>query len=294
MNIKQINSAHYLKKTNVITIKQALTDANQKLINSDTAQLDSELLLCHILNQPRSYLFTWPEQELNKEEYKKFENLIKRRIQGEPIAYITGNKEFWSLQLSINSDVLIPRPETELIIEICKHNFSNDQLSAADLGTGSGAIALALAKEFSNWEILATDISNKAIMIANKNREHNKIKNVTVLQSDWCQNLPHQNFDIIVSNPPYIAKCDPHLQQGDVQYEPRTALIAGDDGLEAFNKIAAQVKQYLKPKGWILLEHGFQQGREIRNLLDQYGYSNILTYRDMAGHERVTCGQIFY
>lgn len=255
-----------------------------------TPRLDAELLLAHLLKKERSYLHSHNDQELNSETIDSFLNFERQRLSGKPIAYILKHQEFWSLDLAINEHVLIPRPETELLIELAlKFLPANERLQIADLGTGSGAIALALAKERPNWFITATDISNEALSIAKKNAHAHNLKNIQFILSDWCLNLTPYKFDAIISNPPYIDANDPHLQ-GSIKFEPNLALVAKNHGLEALTTIIAQAKNQLKFNGLLILEHGFEQGNSVKNLLITNGYGNISQHQDLAGLDRAVCG----
>ena len=224
-------------KTN--SIKQTLTTAITKLAQLDCAQLESDILLAHCLNKPRSFLHAWPETLISKTESEHFDALIQRRIEGEPIAYIIGQQEFWSLPFTVNQDTLTPRPETELLVETALNLFQNTCL-AIDLGTGSGCIALALAHEHPLWDIYACDQSVAALQIAQTNASNLNIDSVKFLESNWFEKIPEHNFDLIISNPPYIASNDPHLEIGGLRFEPRNALVSGDDG---FNDIRMLIKQ---------------------------------------------------
>jgi release factor glutamine methyltransferase len=281
------------------------------LSNSTTAHLDIELLLSAVLQRPRSFLFSHSELKLTPNQEKRFQILYKKRLRGEPIAYILGKKEFWSLELTVNEKVLIPRPETELLVEIILqldfsetnipisnkvYNFdetrSNAKINIAELGTGSGAIALALAKERPCWNITATDISKDALKIAHYNATKLQIQNIDFCYSNWCDALPNKKFAIIVSNPPYIAKNDPHLQQGDVKFEPKLALEAGD-GLDAIKKIIVQAKSKLKVGGLLALEHGYDQSGDVHRLLYQNDYREITSYKDLANIGRIVIAKYF-
>jgi release factor glutamine methyltransferase len=253
-------------------------------------QTGIEILLAHVLKKTRTYLHTYPDYEINQQEINTFQQLLKRHIEGEPIAYILGHKAFWNLELIVTPDTLIPRPETELIIELILEKLpTNEEIIIADLGTGSGAIALALAKERPHWQLHATDQSVTALKIAQQNAEHLQISNVKFYQGNWCKALPSQKYHAIVSNPPYIAENDTHLNQAGMAFEPQTALVSGRDGLDAIRQIISQAPDYLLPKGLLVLEHGFDQAEAVRTLMQQFGYQQITSHRDLAGHERVVC-----
>lgn len=273
------------------SIAALLHRATELALISDTAKLDTELLLAFCLNKERTYLRTWPEKKLTEHQLAKFESLFKRRLQGEPVAYLMGEKGFWDLQLKVNKYTLIPRPETELIIETCLEVFpNNDALKVLDLGTGTGAIALALAKEKSQWQLLAVDKVYEAIDLAKDNQQLNKINNVDFLQSHWFEKITPQAFDIIVSNPPYIDQNDPHLSQGDVRFEPRSALVAENNGLKDIADIIQQAPLFLNDHGLLMFEHGFQQAEVVQALFAKHGFIEIKTLPDLAGLDRVTFG----
>ena len=262
--------------------------------HSDIDRIDVELLLCHVLKCQRVFLLSHSEKILSSEEQNQFSNLISRRKQGEPIAYILGKKAFWNLELIVTPDVLIPRPETELIVEWVLEKFKDKkELVLADLGTGSGAIALSLAKAKPNWKIIATDASEKALSVAKGNAENLKLNNVKFYLGNWCEALPQEKFDVIVSNPPYIEKDDEHLIRGDLRFEPKSALIADDDGFADLKAIVKQARIYLKDSGCLVLEHGYEQAQILREYLNGLGYQNIQTLRDVANHERVTLGNFY-
>jgi release factor glutamine methyltransferase len=273
----------------VISIKAALLKAY--LPNSDTPRLDAEVLLYHVLGVTRSHLFAWPEKILTTRQYEQFCTLLARRAQGEPIAYLIGHKEFWSLDLQITENTLIPRPETELLVELALERLS-PKSQIIDLGTGSGAIALAIAQECQQCSVLATDYSLAALIIAQHNAKKLGLHQVKFLISNWCAAFGNIKATIIVSNPPYIEISDPHLNQGDVLYEPRTALVAGKDGLTDIRQIIAQAKNYLIKNGWLLLEHGYNQTETVQALFKQYEYETVMTYQDLAGLPRVTLGRV--
>lgn len=259
---------------------------------SESPRLDAEVLLGFVLNQSRTYLYTWPEKTLSEQEYAVFGQYLSRRQRGEPIAYITGEKEFWSLALKVNSSVLIPRPETELLIETALALLPVEEQTVIDLGTGSGAIALALASERRDWQIYAVEKSTPAITLARENGLCHQLEQVQWIQSEWLTAFnPQPGFDLVLSNPPYIDSDDPHLQQGDVRFEPTTALVAPDQGLLDIQVIASQAMSRLNQNGWLIVEHGYQQGDAVRKIFTELGYCHVTTFKDLAGQERVTQGQ---
>lgn len=253
---------------------------------SDTPHLDAEVLLMHLTGLARSALFSHSEQALTPEQTAQLTRLAQERQQGKPMAYITGHKEFWTLDLTVTPEVLIPRPETECLIEWIVDHYPNqhEKRAVADLGVGSGAIALALAKERPHWMIDATDHSQQALAVAKENGEKYAIANVNFWQGSWCQALPNTAYDIIVSNPPYIADSDKHLAQ--LQYEPKTALIAGEEGLDAIKIIIREAIHYLKKDGLLGFEHGYDQSEAIFKLLAENGYDDIQDHDDLAGLPR--------
>lgn len=270
-----------------------MTDTIQQLLREASSTLDRvdvEVLLTHILNKPRSYLHAWPEYTLTATELKQFTDALNRRLSGEPVAYITGKQEFWSLPFTVNQHTLIPRPETELLVETALSLFDTN-CSMIDLGTGSGCIALALASEQPLWRILACDRSNEALSTARFNAKQLNINSVTFVQSNWLDNIDQAEFDLVLSNPPYIANNDPHLQQGDLRFEPESALISGQDGLNDIRMIAQQAYNRLTQGGWLLLEIGYDQAEAVKTLLSDTGYSSINFQRDLAGIQRVCMAQ---
>jgi release factor glutamine methyltransferase len=261
------------------------------LASATASRIDVELLLAFALNQTRCFLYAHSEYELTAEQEKIFNALLSRRMSGEPIAYILGKKEFWSLELTVNKNVLIPRPETEILVEVALDNLDHHAVAAiADMGTGSGAIALALAAASPKWTIVATDISSAALNLACYNAKQLQLNNIDFYCGDWCAALPNKKFDLIVSNPPYIAQNDPHLQQGDVRFEPKIALEAGD-GLIELKKIITQAKEYLTIGGLLMLEHGHDQSEQVQKLLRQNEYQAITPYQDLAGISRVVVAE---
>ncbi|WP_455376135.1 peptide chain release factor N(5)-glutamine methyltransferase [Kaarinaea lacus] len=278
--------------TNLI-IKDCLEEARQQLHSQgDIAKLESEVLLAFVLNKPRSYLYTWPEQVLNSTQLEHFRELVKRRIDGEPIAYITGVKEFWGLPLKVTPDTLIPRPETERLVEIVLQLIpENTPFRVADLGTGSGAIALAIASERPNISIEATDVSDAALAVATENQSALQISNVQFRSGRWLEAFSDASFNIIISNPPYVAEGDPHLQQGDLRFEPQQALSSGVDGLTDIREIIQSARDHLIDGAYLLLEHGFDQADAVIDLFEKSGYSEVRCFRDYAERERATIGR---
>lgn len=276
------------------TIAECLQQAAQ-LHESDSARLDVELLLAHVLQASRTYLYTWPEKTLTEQEARHFAQLFARRLRGEPVAHILGQREFWSLPLWVNASTLIPRPDTELLVETALDLFAADThqqpRNLLDLGTGTGAIALALASEKKHWQCLGVDKFPEAVALAEKNRLHLRLMNARFVQSDWFSALGPTEFDVIVSNPPYIDPQDPHLHQGDLRFEPQSALVADNHGLADLQQIIAQAPDWLRPGGWLLLEHGYNQAQAARNLLAAANFISINSRRDLAGHERVSYAQ---
>lgn len=252
--------------------------------------LDADLLLAFVLGKSRTWLFTWPERELSDDQQRQFGDLIRRRLNGEPVAHMLGTREFWSLPLKVNPSTLIPRPDTETLVEAILNRFDKPSLRVADMGTGTGAIALALASERPGWSISAFDVQPDAVALAQENA-HQLGLPVTVGQSHWCDALADHSLDLLVSNPPYIAADDVHLQQGDVRFEPLTALVAAEDGLADIRILIEQGRRVLAPDGWLFLEHGWTQGEAVRKCFENQGYGSIATVQDMGSQDRVTFGQ---
>lgn len=273
------------------TIRELLNRSSE-FVASETPALDCELLLCHCLGKDRTYIYTWPEREIDSAIENTFHELVERRASGEPIAYLIGQREFWSLPLRVNNSTLIPRPDTERLIEVALALPLQKNAHVLDLGTGTGAIALALANENPCWQVLGVDVTEEAVQLAQENTRDLKINNAQFLQSNWFENIPAQRFDLIVSNPPYIAENDPHLTQGDVRFEPRRALVAAHNGLAAITEIANAAPNYLRADGWLLFEHGYEQAPAVRTLLSQLSYHDISTWNDFGGNERVTAGRV--
>ena len=278
--------------TSTPTIREALEQASAKLHHaSESPRLDAELLLSHRLGRTRTELRTWPEHSLSIEQHTQFLKLVDRRLAGEPIAYLIGTRDFWDMKLRVSPDTLIPRPETETLVEQALAIIPADaQWQIADLGTGSGAIALAIARERPSCEIVATDISPAALAIARDNAAHLQVENIRFVQGRWLEPLAGKHFEMIVSNPPYVHPEDPHLQQGDLRFEPPSALASGPDGLSDIRSIATQARAHLRPPGWLLLEHGFDQGDTVPAILKELGYQQIRTLQDLAENDRVSLG----
>jgi release factor glutamine methyltransferase len=273
-------------------IKSALTLAVDTLASiSDSALLDAEVLLCLALNQPRPHLRAWPDKPLQPEQLAAFLALLAQRQQGIPIAYITGNREFWSRDFLVSPDVLIPRPDTELLIELSLKLIAADEpAKIIDLGTGSGIIAIILAAERPQAQLSATDFSVAALRIAQLNADKHHISNIEFYQSNWFDNVPNTKFKLIISNPPYIAEDDIHLQQGDVRFEPQTALSAPKQGLADIRIIAEAGRHYLELGGHLLIEHGYNQQQQVQALFKDLHYDKVQTYTDLSGQPRVTYG----
>ena len=278
--------------TTITKINHVVEEAIKQLeAVSDSAHLDVELLLCSVINKDRIFLRAWPEHELNQQQLSSFQQLFKQRLQGKPIAHILGERGFWSLNLKVTTDTLIPRPDTERLVELALDIIPDDaQWKILDLGTGTGAIALSLAKEKSTCFITATDQSIAALDVAKQNAEDNKISNIKFIQSDWFTNLDNQQFDMIVSNPPYIKETDPHLQQGDVRFEPLSALTSGEDGLNDIRTIIKNSQQHLAEKGVLLIEHGYDQADAVCHLLSTESFTQVSNFKDDNGNPRVSIG----
>ena len=274
------------------TLRELLDNAARRLVEiSDTPRLDAEILLAAALARPRSYLHAWPERTLEPAQIDRFIGWLERRLKGEPVAYLLGRREFWSLQLEVTPDTLIPRPETELLVELALERLpANRPVAAADLGTGSGAIALALAVERPLARIVATDRSPAALAVARRNARRLNIACVEFREGDWCAPLGDERFDLIAANPPYVAATDPRWRQGELRFEPAAALASGADGLDALRTIIAQAPNHLQPGGWLLLEHGYDQGEAVPALLRERGFDAVSDHRDAAGVSRTSSG----
>ncbi|MBS0286240.1 MAG: peptide chain release factor N(5)-glutamine methyltransferase [Proteobacteria bacterium] len=273
------------------TIGELLKWASDALKQSqDVPQLEAQVLLAHVLDCSRSALYAWPEKEVSNTDTETFQSLIQRRLQHEPIAYLTGHKEFWSLDFEVTKDTLIPRADTELLIKVVMQTLDDNPHTVIDLGTGCGAIACTLAHLKPKWQVVGLDISKQAIQVAQKNAQKLNISNVEFLVSNWFESLPPKQYDAIVGNPPYIRGNDVHLIHGDLPFEPTIALTPGNTGFEAYEIILNACKPYLKDKGLVAFEHGFDQGAHLSELLAQAGFGDIETFQDLAGKDRVTIG----
>jgi len=273
------------------TIAELLEWGKEVLIKHDVPQLEAQVLLAYVLGCDRAYLYAWPENEVSEENIKQYQEIIRRREQHEPIAYLVGNKEFWSLAFKVSKDTLIPRADTELLVQTVLDNLPQTMQSVVDVGTGCGIIACTLAHQRPNWQVYGVDISAQALEIARINAHDLHISNVEFIESNWLQNLKGKSFDAIIGNPPYIREGDVHLIHGDLLYEPKIALTPGPTGLEAFQIILSQCPFYLKPNGLIAFEHGFDQADKVAELLTRAGFDNIKTFQDFSGNQRVTIGR---
>lgn len=274
----------------MIEIRRALTDAMQRLSPlTPDARADTETLLSHVLGKNRAYLYAHPEKTLSASHAAAFEQLVLARIKGMPVAYLLGYRDFWSLSLKVTPDTLIPRHETERLVELALELLPEQTPKRIlDLGTGSGAIALALAIERPHWEIDAVDYSLDALAVAQDNAKTHHIHNVRFIHSNWFAALGNTRYHAILANPPYIHPNDPHLKQGDLRFEPQSALVSGQDGLADLQYIILHSKEYLLPEGLLLLEHGFEQKNQINAILNGLNYKNIHCWQDFLGQDRVS------
>lgn len=280
--------------TSELNLAEALREAVDKLTAySDSARIDAEMLLCECAGINRTQLYTHPEAQLPTPAYERLCTLVKKRQQGQPIAYLLGYKDFWSFRLKVSDDTLIPRPETELLVELVLSLLAEkSDAKILDLGTGSGAIALALATERPKWQLTASDLSEGALTIAQSNANMLSISNIQFLHSNWFSDIPKLRYDLIVSNPPYIAEDDTHLLAGDVRFEPRSALVSTAQGLQDIQHIIDTSPHFLKPQGHLLLEHGYQQSQSVIALMKAKGFSQLTDFKDINGLNRVAAGII--
>ena len=275
--------------TDTMNIQQTLQHASQQLTGTtDSPQLDAQILLAHALQKTRAHLFAWPEQNVDDAAQKNFQHLLAQRIKGHPIAHLIAQREFWSLNLNVTADTLIPRPETELLVEHILQLLPATPQRVADLGTGSGAIALALASERPLWQITATDQSTAALDVARNNAKKFKLKNIKFIAGDWFTPLSKQHYNAIISNPPYIADNDAHLTQGDLRFEPVSALSSGADGLEDIRHITQHAMDYLLPDGLLMIEHGYDQMLQMKILFEKNDFINITQLFDLNNNPRAT------
>ncbi|ANI82761.1 peptide chain release factor N(5)-glutamine methyltransferase [Kosakonia oryzae] len=271
--------------------QQWLRAAISQLQTSESPRRDAEILLGFVTGKTRTFILAFGETRLTAEQQQQLDALLARRALGEPVAHLVGEREFWSLPLFVSPATLIPRPDTECLVEQALNRLPASPCRILDLGTGTGAIALALASERPDCHVTAVDVVAEAVALAQRNAEHLAITNVEILQSRWFSALAGQQFAMIVSNPPYIDEQDPHLAQGDVRFEPLSALVAADHGLADLQTIICDARRFLLPGGWLLLEHGWQQGAAVRSLFSQYGWQEVETCRDYGGNERLTLGK---
>jgi release factor glutamine methyltransferase len=274
------------------TLREDVRKLNSILVfDLATSRIEVQCLLQHVLGVQRVYLLAHPEQMLSEAQQVAFDALLQRRLRGEPIAHLLGEREFFGLSLKVTPATLIPRPDTELIVELALNRIPQAQpCRVLDMGTGSGAVALAIAKHKPNAEVVAVDVSQEALVVAIENAQRLEIPNASFIRSDWFSALDGQRFELIVSNPPYIASGDTHLSQGDLRFEPLSALASGADGLDDIRRIISAAPQYLTSNGWLLLEHGYDQAALVRDLLTQRGFVEVFSEKDLAGIERVTGG----
>ncbi|MDH5553092.1 MAG: peptide chain release factor N(5)-glutamine methyltransferase [Nitrosomonas sp.] len=271
-----------------VSIEQALLASSQKI-----EPVDARMLLQHVLNMPQAYLHTHPEQTITSSQSQSFEQLVARRVTGEPIAYLVGAREFYDLTFKVSPAVLIPRPETELLVDLALERVPNDQhCRVLDLGTGSGAIAITIAKHRPLTTVIAVDVSVDAVAIASTNAKEIGVTNLKVIHGSWFDVMQGVQFDLIVSNPPYVAEDDPHLKQGDLRFEPPLALMAKGNGLACLQTISAAAPAHLNAGGWLLMEHGYDQAAACIKLLQQAGFKSTFSAPDLAGIMRVSGGQI--
>ncbi|MFT7234575.1 MAG: release factor glutamine methyltransferase [Methylophagaceae bacterium] len=273
-----------------MNIGEAIRLGRKSLLQSSSPAIDCQFLLCHLLQCNEAYLHSWPDKKLTDEQHQTYCDYLEKRVNGHPVAHILGQRGFWTLDLKVSSDTLIPRPDTEVLVSAALDRISSGML-IADLGTGSGAIALALASERVDVNIIAADYSASALLVAKQNVENYQLDHIALWQGDWLSAVMGCSLDMIVSNPPYIESNDIHIQQGDVRFEPLEALIAGHDGLDDIRVIAEQAQRCLKPNSWLLVEHGYQQAKAVRDIFLLFGLVKIETIRDYGGNDRVTVGK---
>lgn len=279
-----------------MTLDALLFKATERLARagSPSARVDAEVLLGFVMERDRTWLYTWGDKPCSTWQHARFDALVAARAQGCPVAYLTGEREFWGLPIATSSDTLIPRPDTETLVEAALRRAPQTGGRLLDIGTGTGAIALAFASERLHWQVTGVDLMPDAVALAKRNADKLGLGHVSFLQSNWFSAFapPHAEvtFDIIVSNPPYIAADDPHLREGDVRFEPASALVAEAGGMADLLHLVVTATAYLADAGWLMLEHGYGQAAALRDAMRQAGYQNVESLRDLAGHERVTLG----
>jgi release factor glutamine methyltransferase len=273
------------------TLGEAQAFGRAELAESDSPDVDVQILLCFVLECSPVRLMTASEATLTEPQWQQYSALIQRRKQGEPVAHIIGSRGFWSLDLAVDASTLIPRPDTELLVSLVLSKLKPG-MRIVDLGTGTGAIALSLAAERPDISVMATDLQAAALRLAERNRLSHDLKNVSLVQMAWLGGFQSQVFDLIVSNPPYIERADPHLTRGDVRFEPLTALVSGEDGLDDIRQIVSQARRCLKPGGWLLLEHGYDQSERVQNLFRDAGFEQVTAHQDFGGQDRAVMGQL--
>lgn len=275
-----------------LTIKDMVDVGRLQLAGSETARLDAEVLLTNVLDVDRAQLYGIFEDLVPPDKRRRYGELIGKRRRGVPVAYLTGHREFWSLDIYVDENTFIPRPETEHLVEATLDLMSNLRIEeVADLGTGSGAVALAIANEYPQCRVIATDICEKALAVAARNATHLGLTNITLRQGHWCGALNGAQLELIVSNPPYVASCDPCLREGDVSHEPTIALLGGEQGLDAIRTIVTQAGAHIRSGGWLLIEHASDQKKDVWELMRAHGLGSLKTCRDYGGHDRVTVGR---
>lgn len=271
-------------------LSELRTHLREQLAGGESPALDADVLLCHVLNKPRSFLLAWPEFDVSARQQAELATLISRRRAGEPVAHLTGQREFWTLMLEVTPDTLIPRPDTEILVEAALARLPGRPARVVDLGTGTGAIALSIKSERPADTVLAVEFNPQAAALARRNAARLELE-VEVREGSWLTPLAGLTFDMIVSNPPYIDAADPHLAEGDVRFEPLSALVADDAGLADIRHIAGSAPAHLVAGGWLLVEHGWQQGEAVHSVFTDNGFEQVTTLRDYGGQDRVTLGQ---
>ncbi len=277
---------------NTFIVRDLLADAERRLHTIASARLDAEILLASSMQTDRASLYAYPERELSEEIATNFILLVNKRLDNYPVAYLTGTKEFWSLELSVNQHTLIPRPETECVVETALGYIPDHQHGdILDLGTGSGAIAIAIAKERPECQVIAVDLSQEALVVAHSNAHSHGIMNIEFIQSDWFSALQGRSFDVIIANPPYVSSDDSAFNTGEIRHEPRLALDGGHHGMQAITHLVPAATHFLKPMAYLVLEHGHEQAEDIRHLLANNRYKNIHSKQDYAGLDRLSFAQ---